>query len=227
VDIVNWQRLILPALILLLILGVLCKVESILTRPANSPVIPDTWSKPLQERGYREAENRKPDNIPDGKEPPAGEPVLHGTGTVEYSGDTLQVEMVGVGAPDGSRWLTGYLKGPDGIDRQIMFDRLDWWIPEHDDRSDFSLIAECAFINGPDMGVGLAWEPLEFYGVNAGLAGTIDLNRDLLDSPDWAALSARLSRSFGPISAGGHLGYRIGEERGLHTGVALGVAVGL
>ena len=227
----NWKRLILPLLILLLIFGIVCKVADILQGSEQvRGVIVDTWSKPLQESGYHPARHQKPDHIPADKEPPAGEPILHGTGTVELSGNPgeLEVELIGVEAPDGSRWLTGWVKDRDGIERQIVFDRLDWREPAHDDRSDFSLIASCAWVNdSPDMGLGLAWQPVNALGIDGGFAVSADLNERVTDSPDWCALTIRGSRDVGVFSLGAGVGYRFGEDSGLHLEGSAGLAVGL
>jgi hypothetical protein len=185
-------------------------------------VVTDTWTKPLQEAGFKPARPEKPENIPGDKQPPAGEPILHGTGAVEETGEV--VELVGVQTPDGKRWLTGWVDG-----RRVVFDRLDWSeLPRHNDHSDLHLLIESAWVgDSPDFGVGVAWEPVHVLGADMGPALTMDLNRDIGQAPDWIALSGRLSRSFGPLSIGGDAGYRIGEDPGLHLGVSAGLTIAL
>lgn len=192
--------------------------------PFPRPKVIDTWSSALNERGYHRAANEKPDNIPDQKRPPAGEPVFHATGSVESSGNSgeLDIELIAVETPDGSKWVKGWVDG-----REIVFDRLDWVDTCYEDHSDFSLIVECALVDGPDFGAGLAYEPLHFWGMNAGLFLTADVNQDILTAPDWAAGGVRVSSDWWIFTGGVDVGYRVGEESGLHTGLALGLAVGL
>jgi len=199
---------------------------NLLPDTAPPKVLIDTWSSKLTERGYRQAENKKPDNIPADKTPPAGDPILYASGQAE--GDNI--EIIGVTTPDGNFWLTGTIKGLNGVDRQIIFDTLQW----HDqieiatsDRSDFSLITEAAWIdNRVDAGAGLAWDPVQVWNINAGLFGTVDINQDILTAPDWAAAGGRLSTDLWIFTAGLDIGYRIGESPGLHTGAGIGVRIG-
>lgn len=196
--------------------------------PDSSPpkVLIDTWSSKLEERGYRQAENKKPDNIPDDKQPPAGEPIVHAIGTVEDS----TVEIIAVETPDGNKWLTGWVKDGDGIERQIVFDRLDWWDarPASDDSTDLNLIIETAWVNNQvDVGVGAEyqfWHPL---GADLGAAVTIDLQETITTTPDWLAVSGRLSGSISFFTLGGNVGWRFGEDSGLHLGASAGLAIDL
>ena len=193
-------------------------------RDDSQPVpLVDTWSKPLNDAGYTHAVTTKPQNIPDDKNPPAGEPVLHATGTVTQNGtDDTQigtVELVGVQTPDGRKWLTGWVDG-----RQIVFDRLDWWQPAYDDDSDFSLFMETALVSGrADVGVGAGYAIWHPVGLDLGAAVSFDLNRDLYDTPDWIAVSGRLSRSYDWFNVGAELGYRFGEDAGVHVGAGVGL----
>jgi len=189
--------------------------------PQEPEVIVDTWSKPLNEAGFKPATPEKPDHIPGEKQPPAGEVVLHGSGTVENSGET--VEIIGVETPDGKKWLTGWVG-----DRQISFQHLDWWSETalHDDGSDMSLIACCAWVDdSPDFGAGIAWQPVNALGIDAGLSISADVNAHLTSAPDWFAAGGRLSYQIGPFSAGGTVGGRLGQDAGLHLQLDAGVEI--
>lgn len=189
-------------------------------------VVIDSWTEPMVDHGWKPASPDKPDGIPGDKLPPVeeAEVILHGSGTVETASGPVEVKIVGAQTPDGKRWLSGWVDG-----RQIVFDRLEWpQYPARDDRSDFSLLITSEWVDGgPDFGVGVAWQPIRIAGADLGPAVTVDLNRDLLDSPDWITLSGRLSRSWGPVSFGGNLGYALGESSGLRAGLSAGLTVGL
>lgn len=188
--------------------------------PPQPEVIVDTWSKPLQEIGYKPITETKPANIPGPKLPPSVTPVLVAEGTVQ---DSVAVSAVVVESLDGQHWIDIIVGG-----EHVEIDHVSWAdSPRVEKDNDWSLLIECAHVDGPDMGLGLAWEPLEVMGGRVGLQATTDLNPDLRDSPDWVAPAARLSRRWGAVSLGAGVGYRFGEEAGLHCGVALGLAVGL
>jgi hypothetical protein len=185
-------------------------------------IIVDNWTKPLTEAGYKPAQPVKPDHIPSDKTPPAGEIILHGSGTVAETAE--QVEIVAVQTPDGQRWLSGWVDG-----KQVTWQRLDWVLsPAHDDRSDFSLTLSAAAIDGADFGAGLHWHPVRLMGWDIGPAVTLDINRDLGLQPDWAAVTGRVSRPvLGPVSVEAGAGYRFGQDAGLHLEAGLGLAIGL
>ena len=219
----------LIALAILFLLGVLnyklFNKFGIGCKPDPFPAITrvkDTWTSALEDRGWRQAENKKPDNIPDQRQPPVeeAEPVIYGYGTVQLSGNSgeLPVEITGIETPDGKKWMSAWVDG-----RQVIFEHLDWLDVCYEDHTDLSLLVECAFIDGPDFGAGAAYEPLHFWGMNAGLFLTCDVNQDILTAPDWAAGGVRVSRDWWVFTGGADLGYRLGEEAGLHTGISGGV----
>lgn len=190
-------------------------------------VVVDTWTKPLTEAGWKPATDPKPAHDPGEKfpelgsiVPDVGTAVLTATGTAQ--GDSIELTMIQT--IDGQKWLHGSLNGS-----QIDFGYF-WYAdtPVHDDRSDFSLLIESAWVgDGPDFGAGLAYEPLQFGPVHGGGFVTADINRDILTSPDWAAAGVRASVHAGPFSAGADVGYRLGEDAGLHWGASVGLTVGL
>lgn len=218
-------KLFLPSIIVLgFLLFILRPLFNIGCTPSLPTAdIPDTWSKPLSDAGYHPANHHKPENVPEDKQPPAGEVILHGSGTVENSVET--VELIGVQTPDGKKWLAGWVG-----DRRIIFDRLDWQQLEvaNCDHSDFRLVACCAWVGDrPDMGLGLAWQPVTILGADIGPEVSFDLNEHITQSPDWFAVSGRLSRSYGPFETGIGIGYRIGEDSGLHLEGNFGLRIGI
>ena len=196
-------------------------------QPDPPEIVVDTWSKPLTDAGWKPATDPKPTHDPGEKfpelgaiVPDVGTAVLTASGTAQ--GDSIELTVLET--IDGQKWLHGSLNGS-----QVDFGYF-WYAdtPVHDDRSDFSLLIESAWVgNGPDFGAGLAYEPVQFGPVHGGAFLTCDINRDIASQPDWAAAGVRASVHAGPFSIGGELGYRLGEESGLHTGVSAGLTVGL
>mgnify|MGYP000309542812 CR=1 FL=1 len=188
--------------------------------PPPVEVVVDSWTKPLQESGYKPITETKPANIPGDKLPPSVTPVLVADGTVQ---DSVEVSAVVVESPDGEHWIDIIVGG-----EHVEIEHVSWAdSPVVVKDNDWSLLVEAAWVDGCDMGLGVAWEPLEVAGSRIGLQTTFDLNADLSDSPDWAAPALRVSRRYGAFSLGAGIGYRIGEGAGLHCGVDVGIAVGI
>lgn len=155
-----------------------------------TPVV-DTWSKPFLEAGYKPANPSKPSGDPGGKtefiEEIGATPVLYASGITQ---DSLVVEIVGAYAPDGSRWLQAWVEG-----ERVELSELDWFEPASDlKRGDWSAVIESAWVKERlDIGVGVSWEPVLFMGLRAGVGLTIDINQELNTTPDWIALTGRMS----------------------------------
>jgi hypothetical protein len=87
-------------------------------------------------------------------------------------------------------------------------------------RERFGAFVEAAWIGDRFRpAVGLAWKPAQIWGVEVGPAVSVGL-----DQPMWGAVSVRLSRRvWSTIEAGAAVGYRVGDDPGLHIGMGLGV----
>jgi len=98
----------------------------------------------------------------------------------------------------------------------VVWQNLDLTWP----RERFSVYAEAAWIGDRARpGIGLAWKPVQVWGVEIGPAASMALDRPL-----WGAASVRLSRRvWSTIEAGASVGYRIGDEPGLHVAAGVGV----
>jgi len=192
-------------------------------QPDPPEVIVDNWSKPLTDAGWKPATDPKPTHDPGEKVPPEVEaysPVLTASGTVQ--GDSIELTVLET--IDGQKWLHGSLNGSQIDFGYFWYSETAW----KDDASDFSLLIESAWVGeGPDFGCGVAWQPLQVGPVHGGLFLTADVNRDILTAPDWAAAGGRASVHAGPFSVGGDIGYRIGEDAGLHWGASAGLTVGI
>jgi hypothetical protein len=46
-------------------------------------------------------------------------------------------------------------------------------------------------------------------------------------APEWFAVSGHVSRLYGPVHVGAHVGYRFGQDAGLHLAVCVGVGLDL
>ena len=153
----------------------------------DQQIVVDTWTKPLLASGYKPAIIQKPAGIPGDKQPPAGEPVLWASGTIQ---DSVTVEILAVETIDGKKWLTGWVG-----DEKVRFQQVEWSPDEVAicDNNWSVLIAE-EWISGADTGVGLAYEPWTVAGARVGLQAVVDVNPDLTDAPDWISTGARISR---------------------------------
>jgi len=227
-----WKLLFLGAIILLVVFAYINYFSwikwGIGCQPDPQPeVIVDTWTKPLTDAGWKPATDPKPEHDPGEKFPELGAIVPDvGTAVLTASGTTDgdSIELTVIETIDGSKWLHGSLNGS-----QVDFGYF-WYAdtPQHNGRSDFSLLIESAWVgDGPDFGAGLAWEPVQLGPVHGGLFASADVNRDILTASDWAAAGVRASAHAGPFSAGGDVGYRIGEDSGLHLGVSAGLVIGI
>ena len=191
---------------------------------AALPWVPDK----MLSAGYHEAGDKKPAGDPGEKiqqaEEAGGSPVLGGQGTLVLGTDTLEVEVVGVEGPDGSKWLGSWING-----QPVIFKDL-WWIDTEDPPSPWDGIVECAWVGDEfDMGIGVARfivEELPIVPAQTSLFLTADLNSDLTDPPDWMAAGVRLSGQHGPVSWGLDIGGRIMEDAGWHAGGSLGYDIG-
>jgi hypothetical protein len=88
-------------------------------------------------------------------------------------------------------------------------------------RERFGAFVEAAWIGDRFRpAVGLAWKPAQVWGVEVGPAVSVGL-----DQPVWGAVSARASRRvWSTVEAGATIGYRIGDDPGLHLGAGVGFA---
>jgi hypothetical protein len=79
----------------------------------------------------------------------------------------------------------------------------------------FGAFAEAAWIGDhPEIGGGAAWQPLHPWGYRVGPCVSTDC-------ADWLAVGGRISRSlYSTLDAGGEIGYRIGDNAGLHLGIS-------
>ena len=88
-------------------------------------------------------------------------------------------------------------------------------------RERFGAFGEAAWIGDRFRpAAGIAWKPVQVWGVEAGPAVSVGL-----DAPLWGAVSGRASRRiYSTIEAGLEVGYRIGDHSGLHIGFGAGFA---
>ena len=177
--------------------------------------------------GYKPARVVKPSNMPVIKPVAGSVPVIAGSGyvvrpdTLEQWPDTLPVE-VSVIEGGGETWVGVWVAGQPVHWEQLAVAK------QPDTASDWQAVAEVAAVGGrPDFGVGAAWTPIEFRGTSAGFSATVDINRVIDTAPDWGAVSGHVSRRYGPVHVGGHVGYRFGQDPGLHLGVCVGVGLDL
>ena len=182
-------------------------------------VIVDDWSKPLNEGGYKPATVTKPDHIPGDKLPETVEAVLYAEGSTSEH----EVEISVVTSPDDVVWIKAVIDGD-----VVKWRKVEYMTQPKPTRNDnWSLLVASEWLNSPDIGLGIAYEPLQFQGARIGLQAVFDLNSDLTDSPDWITPALRISRRIGAFSVGGYCGYRIGEQQGLGLGVNVGIAIGI
>jgi hypothetical protein len=177
--------------------------------------------------GYKPARVVKPENMPVIKPVAGSVPVIAGAGyivrpdTLQAWPDTLPVE-VSVIEGGGETWVGIWVAG-----QPVHWEQLDVAKCDHP-RSDWQAVAEVASVcDRPDFGVGAAWTPVTLWGTETGLAATVDINRVIDTAPDWGAVSGHVSRRYGPVHVGGHVGYRFGQDAGLHVGVCVGVGLDL
>lgn len=198
----------------------LCKQPAPNSEPFDSRV--------ASELGYKPARVVKPSNMPDIKPVAGATPIVAGSGYVVRLDslpawpDTLPVEVSVIEDPAGGTWVGVWVAG-----QPVHWEQLDVAKRDHLD-SNWQAVAEVSAVAGrPDFGVGAAWTPFQFACYSGGLSATIDLNREIDTTPDWFAVSGHLSRHYGPVHLGAHVGYRFGQDAGLHLGVCVGVGLDL
>lgn len=183
-------------------------------------VVVDDWTRPLAESGYKPATIEKPDFIHDDKFPESVESTLYASGTVA---DSVAVEVSVVTTPDDVTWIKAVYGG-----ETVKWSKVQYWNePKPVQSQDWSLILAGEWVDGIDVGFGVAWEPLTVRGAKIGLQAVCDINRDILASPDWLSVSGRISKQFGSFSPGLSCGYRIGQGQGLAVGISAGIGISL
>lgn len=126
-------------------------------------------------------------------------------------GDSLSVALAVIQSGD-SIGVTVWVDSTPVVWQEL---RLTW------PRERFSAFAEAAWIGDRFRpAVGLSWKPAQIWGVEVGPAVSVGL-----DGPAWGAASVRLSRRvWSTIEAGAAVGYRVGDDPGLHLGAGVGFA---
>ena len=214
----------MAALLILVVIGYtnffLHKAFGIGCKPDPEPVVVvDDFSKPLIDSGYKPATITKPDLIPGDKLPESVEAVVYASGS---AGDT-EVEISVVTTPDNGAWLKATIDG-----NEVKWRKIAYWNPAkpvHNNR--WSVIVAGSMVDGVDFSVGAGYDIFQLAGCRIGIESTVDINRDVLTTPSYIAVSGRISRRYGPVSVGAHLGYRAFEEPGLHAGCDLGLIIGI
>lgn len=216
-------KLIFSALLAALILAACikghCNPPPVDVAPFNPAAAADS--------GYKPARVVKPADMPVIKPVAGSDPVIAGSGfvvrpdTLPAWPDTLPVE-VSVIEGGGDTWVGVWVAG-----QPVHWEQLD--VAKRDiNSSDWQAVAEVASVcDRPDFGAGAAWTPVTLWGTETGLAATIDLNRVIDTAPDWGAVSGHVSRRYGPVHLGAHVGYRFGQDAGLHLAVCVGVGLDL
>ena len=120
-------------------------------------VVVDDFTKPLQESGYKPATIEKPDLIQPDKFPESVTSTMYASGTVGES----DIEVSVVSTIDGQFWVKSVVDGNVAKWEKVQY----WNEPKPAEDNDFSLLIECAMIDGADFGAGVAWEPLHFAGL--------------------------------------------------------------
>jgi hypothetical protein len=203
---------------------------SIFRDSAEPDPVPEPFdSATADSLGYKPVQFVKPGQIQPVKPVQGGNPIVAGSGYVvrpdslEVWPDTLPVEVSVIDDGNGNWWAGVWVAG-----QPVHWERLEAIKPDADEPSDWSAILECAWVRErPDIGIGLAWTPIAFAGAETGLAATVDLNRVIDTAPDWAALCGHASKAYGPVRIGAQVGYRFGEDAGLHLGVSVGIGLDL
>lgn len=179
--------------------------------------------------GYKPVRFVKPGQIQPVKPVQGGEAIVAGEGYVvrpdslEVWPDTLPVELSVLEDGDGNWWAGVWVAG-----QPVTWQRLEGVKRPDDSPSNWSALIECAWVSErADVGVGAAWTPITLWGTETGLAATVDLNRVIDTAPDWGAVCGHARRLYGPVSVGAEVGYRFGEDAGLHLGVSAGLAIDL
>lgn len=126
-------------------------------------------------------------------------------------GDSLSVAVAVIQSGD-SIGVTVWVDSTPVVWQEL---RLTW------PRERFSAFAEAAWIGDRFRpAVGLSWKPAQIWGVEVGPAVSVGLDR-----PVWGATSVRLSRRvWSTIEVGAAVGYRVGDDPGLHLGAGVGFA---
>lgn len=194
--------------------GIGCRPE-----PGPVEVVVDNFSKPLQVAGYKPATVQKPDYIHGDEFPESVEAVIYASGT---AGD-LPVEVSVVSTIDGQTWVKATIDG-----NVVKWQKIQVWNePKPVHNRDWSLLIAGEWIDGVDVGVGVAFQPWEFQDTRIGFQTVVDLNQDLGDAPDWGSLGVRISREVGIVNVGGYGGYRFGEQAGFSVGISTGISLGI
>ena len=212
-----------------LLLGLIIGAVLVLTlcRPAPPPVVVFDPGA-AADSGYVPAQVVKPEHMPVIKPVTGTVPVIAGSGyvvkpdTLEQWPDTLDVDVSVVVAPDGHWWAGVWIEG-----LPVTWHKLNMTQPQTRRRNWQAVVEVAAVSDQPDIGVGVAWTPIRAAGFSGGLSATVDLNRVIDTAPDWFAVSGHVSRRYGPVHVGGHVGYRFGQDAGLHLGVCVGVGLDL
>ena len=208
--------------IIVLVLG------AILIRPFLCHQRNPTWDNSrvvawLKDRGYMaasEAKSNKPDSLPDSIKETATA-TGYGTSTwipeETYSpGDSIPVELSTIELPDGTWWARLSIDG-----KPVEWTRLEF----HREvvRRNWCAFVELAAVSSDSgqsspLGVGVGytiWRPV---------AVNITPSVAVSTTFDWVAPELRLSRNvWSGVSVGGGVGYRLGEDDGLHLSASIGV----
>ena len=143
---------------------------------------------------------------------------VHGSWTVPEdiaAGDTVPVEVSAVELIDGSKWVRLEIGG-----KPVSVDITAWSGPDPVQIvRRWTAFVEMAAVSGqPALGIGVGYRICEPLGI--GVSPSIVASPSL----EWAAAELRLTRRvWSGVSAGGGVGYRIGEDPGLHLSAGVGV----
>jgi hypothetical protein len=200
-----------PALVLIILVCVCVAAGAVLGARCNGAEPGSGWIIPgLGTIAHPTSQSGKPPNVP------GLHPIITGSGVwiapePVAAGDSLPVTLDVI--QHGHQ--IGVTVSIDSI--PVVWQNLDLTWP----RERFSVYAEAAWIGDRFRpAVGLAWKPVQVWGVEAGPAVSVGL-----DQPVWGAASVRLSRRvWSTIEAGAAVGYRVGDDPGLHLGASVGFA---
>ena len=147
---------------------------------------------------------------------PGRKAIIHGSGywvapEAVNPGDSLSVALAVIQSGD-SIGVTVWVDSTPVVWQSLA---LTW------PRERFGAFAEAAWIGDRFRpAAGISWKPVQVWGVEAGPAVSVGLDR-----PVWGAASVRLSRRvWSTIEAGAAVGYRVGDDPGLHLGAGVGFA---
>lgn len=208
--------------IILLLIGVALFSKVLCQKDQPIPDITDV-TEALQDAGFVKPGNNpgvKPDSIS------GVTPIISGGGIVTNPDgpwpDTLSVEIGVVTDPAGHPWIGTWIEGHPV--HWVEYPQIDWPVVNNKPSSWVGTIEATLVEEELDWGIGLAWTPLHFWGVNAGLVSTVDMSLFHGDV-EWGAAGLYVDKKMSIFRVGASVGYQFGRSEGVRAGINVGIGL--